>query len=150
MPGTAIRTYIPNPVIEQSIWQQVGLPSRGEPLHRKVREGIEYPVFSTLANLAGLDIRQLAATLGIPATTAHRRAREGRFNPQESDRIVRMLEVLDAATRLFEGDRSNACEWLQRPARGLGNQTPLSLLGTSVETEAVLDLIGRLEHGVIA
>jgi uncharacterized protein (DUF2384 family) len=34
------------------------------------------------------------------------------------------------------------------PVRGLGFKAPLSMLGTRVEAEALLDLMGRLEHGV--
>lgn len=36
------------------------------------------------------------------------------------------------------------------PARGLGRKAPLKMLRTRVETQAVLDLTGRLEHGMPA
>ncbi|MEX5670013.1 antitoxin Xre/MbcA/ParS toxin-binding domain-containing protein, partial [Pseudomonas neuropathica] len=40
-------------------------------------------------------------------------------------------------------------EWLTSPVRGLGSKRPLEMLGTRVEANAVLDLIGRLERGVL-
>jgi putative toxin-antitoxin system antitoxin component (TIGR02293 family) len=39
--------------------------------------------------------------------------------------------------------------WMSTPVRGLG-KCPIDMLETRVETQAVLDLIGRLENGVLA
>ena len=39
--------------------------------------------------------------------------------------------------------------WINTPVRGLGKY-PLDKLETRVETQAILDLIGRLENGVLA
>ncbi|WP_223507938.1 antitoxin Xre/MbcA/ParS toxin-binding domain-containing protein [Pseudomonas sp. BF-B-25] len=36
---------------------------------------------------------------------------------------------------------------MKSPVQGLGSRCPLEMLGTRVETEAVLYLIGRLERG---
>lgn len=38
---------------------------------------------------------------------------------------------------------------MDSPLRGLGPKTPLDMLGTRVEANAVLDLIGRLERAVL-
>jgi putative toxin-antitoxin system antitoxin component (TIGR02293 family) len=79
-----------------------------------------------------------------------RRAKDGRFTCIESDRLYSLTTVLDAAYELFEGDVATARDWMISPARGLGMNAPLNMLRTRVETQAVLDLIDRLEHGVIA
>lgn len=60
-----------------------------------------------------------------------------------------LARVLRRATALFEGDRAAARQWLRTPAKALGGKTPRECLETEADAEAVLDLIGRLEHGVI-
>jgi len=59
-----------------------------------------------------------------------------------------MDSVLEAAIALFEGDRTAADRWLTTPAWALGGVTPASLLGTPDGRQAVLDLIGQIEHGI--
>ncbi|WP_413112072.1 antitoxin Xre/MbcA/ParS toxin-binding domain-containing protein [Thaumasiovibrio sp. DFM-14] len=56
-------------------------------------------------------------------------------------------KVFQAALALF-GSENAAHRWLQTPVRGLGNKRPIDMLSTTEDTEVVLDLIGRLEHGV--
>jgi len=59
-------------------------------------------------------------------------------------------EVMNEALRLFEGDREAALLWLNRPAKALGEVTPMSCLDTKAGADAVRELIGRLEYGVIS
>jgi len=54
------------------------------------------------------------------------------------------------ARPLYAGDEEAARRWLGEPSRGLGGRKPVDMLTTSAESESVLDLIGRLEHGVVA
>lgn len=39
---------------------------------------------------------------------------------------------------------------MTRPVRGLGDRRPMDMLSTSAESQAVIDLIVRLEHGVFS
>lgn len=68
----------------------------------------------------------------------------------EADKLDQFPEVLKAAIDLFNGDEAAVREWLSKPAKALGGQEPLSMLKTHAGTEDVLNLIGRLGHGVIA
>ncbi len=72
------------------------------------------------------------------------------FKRDEGDRLYRFAEVYKNAVDLFEGDRQRANTWLLNPVRGLGGQRPVEMIATTAGAEAVLDLIGRLEHGVFA
>ncbi|WP_223507731.1 MULTISPECIES: antitoxin Xre/MbcA/ParS toxin-binding domain-containing protein [unclassified Pseudomonas] len=83
-------------------------------------------------------------------STLARRAKAGCFTCAQSDRLHSLTSILDAAYELFEGDFLAVRNWIISPARGLGRKAPLRRLRTRVETQAVLDLIGRLEHGVPA
>jgi putative toxin-antitoxin system antitoxin component (TIGR02293 family) len=60
-----------------------------------------------------------------------------------------VIAVFEKALTLFEDDVTAATEWMSSPARGLGSKRPLDMLRARVETRAFVDLIGRLESGVL-
>ena len=53
--------------------------------------------------------------------------------------------------RAFEviGDKNDALRWMGTPVRALEYATPVSLIGTRKGRQAVITLLGRLEHGVL-
>lgn len=53
-------------------------------------------------------------------------------------------ELFEAACRLFEGDGESAWIWLKKPQLALGGLSPLQ-----VSLEDALNLIARLEHGLV-
>ena len=132
------------------LWTLLGIPSRGPGLYQALEEGLPYEVYAELSRVTGLDKGSLARVVDIAPATLQRRIRSGRFNQEESDRIYRLAQVFSAACELFEGDVPAAQRWLNQPVRGLGGARPVDMMVTSAETMAVLDLIGRLEHGVFA
>ncbi|WP_176475905.1 antitoxin Xre/MbcA/ParS toxin-binding domain-containing protein [Halomonas salipaludis] len=56
------------------------------------------------------------------------------------------VAVRQAAIGLFEGDRTAAERWLHKEAMGLGGKRPIDVM--QADPQQVLDLIGRVEHGV--
>lgn len=91
----------------------------------------------------------LSHAICVSSTTLARRAKTGRFNTAESDRLVALIAVFVEALSLSEGDLTATRIWMDSPVRGLGLKKPLDMLGTRVEANALLDLIGRLERGVL-
>lgn len=134
----------------RDLWHILGIPSRGPDLYRALERGLPYRVYTELARITGLDKQSLAQVVDIAPATLQRRLKSGRFNQGESDRIYRLARVFSAACELFEGDADAAQQWMNRPVRGLGGARPIDMMVTSAQTAAVLDLIGRLEHGVFA
>ena len=132
------------------LWDGLGLPSRGSKLHDCIRNGLPFSLFERLSISAGIEMRVLSESVGITRSMLAWRAKDGRFTCIESDRLYSLTTVLDAAYELFKGDVSTARDWMISPARGLARKAPLQMLRTRVGTQAVLDLIGRLEHGVLA
>jgi hypothetical protein len=47
------------------------------------------------------------------------------------------------------GDKTAAMRWMGTPVRALDYATPVSLLGTREGRQAVITVLGRLEHGVL-
>ncbi|WP_460146735.1 type II RES/Xre toxin-antitoxin system antitoxin [Pseudomonas sp. S2_A02] len=127
----------------------LGLPSRGTTLHDLIREGLPFEFFDRIASLLQLQRGVISKAICVSPATLARRAKAGRFNTVESDRLVALIGVLEEALSLFENDVATATEWMSTPVRGIGSKRPLDMISTRVETNAVLDLIGRLERGVL-
>ncbi|MCX6026476.1 MAG: DUF2384 domain-containing protein [Chloroflexi bacterium] len=116
-------------------------------IHR-VEQGFSYQAFEKMRGLLDLSASELTMLLQIPQRTLTRRRQAGKFAPDESERILRLSRVLDAAVELFEGDRRAAVEWLQSPNRAIGGEAPLEMARTEIGAREVESVIGRLEHGV--
>jgi putative toxin-antitoxin system antitoxin component (TIGR02293 family) len=67
----------------------------------------------------------------------------------ELDRMKRQAHVTAVAIDVLGGE-DPALRWLSAPNRGLGGETPLTLLGTAAGTHQVLDELHRLEHGIFS
>ena len=88
--------------------------------------------------------------MNVPRRTMTRRKSEGRFLPEESDRLLRAARLFGKTLELFEGDRDAATEWLTTAQSALGGGVPLDLARSEVGAQEVERLVGRLEHGVFA
>ncbi|WP_447764707.1 antitoxin Xre-like helix-turn-helix domain-containing protein [Pseudomonas reinekei] len=127
----------------------LGLPSRGTRLHDLVREGLPFEYLGRIASFLQVQRGVVSKAICMSPTTMARRAKAGRFDTIESDRVVALVSLFEEALSLFENDKAAAMEWITLPVRGLGSKRPIDMLGTRVETKAVFDLIGRLERGVL-
>jgi len=114
-----------------------------------IRQGIPSAASESLAKTLRMTQSELAASLGIPERTLARRKKEGIFNSEESAKLVRLARVVERAGEVFE-DLGAALDWLKSPNAALSGVTPLSMLDTDIGAEAVLDTLGRIEHGVFA
>lgn len=127
----------------------VGL-SATEPgeIHAAILTGLPYKALVRFEKHTHFPGATIARAVGIPARTLIRRKQAKRLTPGESDRLYRLAVVFAKAAELFAGDIKAAREWLTKPARGLGHKVPLEFAQTAAGERMVLDLIGRLQHGV--
>ena len=126
---SSIKEYQPEPQIQQSIWMTLGLPSRGTRLHDLVREGLRFEYLERIASLLQVQPRVVSKAVCMSPTTMARRAKAGRFDTVESDRLVALVVLFDEALSLFESDVTAATEWMSVPVRGLGSKRPIDMLG---------------------
>ena len=143
------KEYQPRLHTPQDVWTTIGLPSRGSRLHDQVREGLAFEYLERISNLLQVPRGVVSNAIGMSPAMIARRAKAGRLNTVESDRLVSVATVFGEALSLFENDLAAATEWMSTPVRGLGSKRPLDMMRTRVETEAVIDLIGRLERVVL-
>lgn len=114
-----------------------------------VRQGLPAQAVDAALREAGLTQGELARALDIPERTLARRKREGRLDREESGKLVRLARTVERAAQVFE-DTGAALAWLKAPNAALGGATPLSLLDSDLGATAVLETLGRIEHGVFA
>jgi putative toxin-antitoxin system antitoxin component (TIGR02293 family) len=119
-------------------------------LLRAVKKGFLFRSLEQFQHNTSLPLDRLMDLIDIPRRTLTRRKREGRFLPDESDRLLRASRLFGRTLALFEGDRDAATEWLTTAQPALGGSRPIDLAKTDVGSREVETLIGRLEHGVFA
>ena len=119
-------------------------------LLRLIARGLPFDSIERLQKNVGFDIDVLTALVQIPRRTLTRRRSEGRFAPEESDRLVAAARLLSKALDLFEGNAEAARGWLLAPQLVLGGATPLDIAKTETGAREVEILIDRLEQGIFS
>jgi putative toxin-antitoxin system antitoxin component (TIGR02293 family) len=113
---------------------------------RAVREGLPVEFVEKIIEAGQLTIEEVVA-LNIPEN--RQAAGVNRLTPEQSDRLFRVLRVLQEAEETF-ANPEKARLWMRRPTRALGGQSPIELLDTDVGARSVEALLARIAHGIAA
>jgi putative toxin-antitoxin system antitoxin component (TIGR02293 family) len=81
----------------------------------------------------------------VPKATWKRRNK--RLSLEESERTERLARVLAAAEYVWD-DHEQAREWMNKPHRELGEQSPLEVARTELGARRVEDLLEKLFFGL--
>ena len=114
---------------------------------KKLKDGLPVESVEQLRQRLNVSDNVLAKIAQIPKRTLDRRRQTGKLRTDESERIFRLAQVFDMAEHVF-GSPRKAESWLKKPARGLGGKIPLEYSDTSLGAHEVINLLGRIEHGV--
>ncbi|HEX2942192.1 MAG TPA: antitoxin Xre/MbcA/ParS toxin-binding domain-containing protein [Rhodopila sp.] len=114
----------------------------------RVREGLPLSVVDQALADGRLSAAELDR-LALPRKTLAHRRTLGSLTPEQSDRLSRLLRVIEEAETTF-GDRAKAHAWLRRPTTLLDNEAPLDRLDTDIGTRQVEAILGRIAHGIAA
>ena len=121
-----------------------------QPTLADVRNGLPVRFLDSLKDALEMTETQLAATVGIARQTLVRRRKQGVLRRDEGDRAAMIARMFNMASSYFDGNREHALDWLKYPNPALAGDTPLERADTAIGAEEVIDLIGRLEHGIPA
>ncbi|MGK3141341.1 type II RES/Xre toxin-antitoxin system antitoxin [Pantoea sp. C2G6] len=148
----SIAIYTPGPHRhDPSLLHALNLPETLSDAHQRIALGFSSGVLKRTASLSAFDEAWLCRLAGIDRTTYNRKVKDPQqtFSPDQSGRIYMLIRVLSAASKLFRDDRQRLAQWLETPAKALGGRKPAEMTTTVAGAEAVINLIGQLEHGVI-
>lgn len=112
-------------------WLLSGLPTSG---------------WQRLASAVDLSDQQLADAVRISISTLTRRKREGRFTPEESDRLLRLAELVSKASEVFTS-RERLHSWFTTPNQQLAGSVPLDYARTSIGAAEVNRVLERVLDG---
>jgi putative toxin-antitoxin system antitoxin component (TIGR02293 family) len=71
------------------------------------------------------------------------------LKPDESERVLRLIRLYQRAAEVL-GGRDEARAWMQEPNFALGDDTPLHFADTEPGARRLEQLLGQIEHGIIA
>jgi putative toxin-antitoxin system antitoxin component (TIGR02293 family) len=112
-----------------------------------LKQGLPVDAFDNLRDRLKVSDNLLSNIVQISKRTLNRRRQDGRLKTDESERIFRIARVYDMALDVFESEEA-VVSWLKKPARGLGHKVPLEYSDTDLGAQEVVNLLGRIEHGV--
>lgn len=112
-----------------------------------IRKGVSKKQLTDIKTEIELDYDQLSGVLATSRATLINKKNAQKFDPQVSERIVLLTDVLGYGREVF-GNNDNFNEWLKTPSEAIGNVTPLSLMDTLYGIDEVKKEIGRIAYGV--
>jgi putative toxin-antitoxin system antitoxin component (TIGR02293 family) len=149
--------YIESPDIEIKVpsdkfvyGQSLGVrPKSREDAIGILKKGLPASSFEMLHK--GMDISSvdLARVTNIAIRTLQRRRKQGHFQTDESERLLRLGILFDRAIEVL-GSADAAKGWMKTPNKSLAGQAPLEYSDTEPGAREVEDLLGRIEHGVFS
>ena len=133
----------------KTIFDSLGIPSDPLGAHLWIVAGVAPGIIHRLAELMNTDSGLICRLAGISRSTVARKLRIGApLSISQGARVYGVVQALDAALSLNKNDTAKALSWLNRPAWGLGGVAPATLLNTPMGVQAVIHLVGRIQHGV--
>lgn len=116
----------------------------------RLEQGLNPEAAEALAQHLEMSLTSLLERLELNSSTFFKVKKEGnRLNSEASGRIYRLAKVVEAAEGYFE-DEEAARHWLERPKVALGGKVPLEFARTAEGADYVVNLLGRMAHGVIS
>jgi len=136
---------------ERSVYRSsIGARAKSQDeLIRIVKKGLPVSSFRKLKDLLGISDKTLSEIINIVPRTLARRKVEGRFQSNESERLLRLALLFDK-TIMVIGDQQSARHWFKTPKTALGGKSPLEYADSEIGAREVEDLLGRIEHGVFS
>jgi putative toxin-antitoxin system antitoxin component (TIGR02293 family) len=123
-------------------------PPRGvsEAVLLPLRQGYSLDVIDRALAAGQISQAELDRLVLPRKTLAHRRTL-GSLTPDQSDRLSRVLRIIEEAETTF-GDADKAHAWLRRRTPLLDGESPLDRLDTDFGTRQVDAILGRIAYGL--
>jgi putative toxin-antitoxin system antitoxin component (TIGR02293 family) len=113
-----------------------------------IREGIPVETFSKIQLESGLSHPEFSQLLNLKIQAISRR-KNHKLTQWESEKLLHFCKVMSRANIVF-GDQFKSAQWLRTSNPSLNSHTPASYLDTGIGAEIILNLLGRIEHGVFS
>lgn len=113
------------------------------------RKGISKRNLLALAKKLYLTIEEISDILHISERTLQRYELATLIKTEHADRAIELAKLYERGAAVL-GSYEAFNRWLRHSNYALKNQVPLTLLDTSIGFTLVLDVLGRIEHGIFS
>ncbi|RZK51598.1 MAG: DUF2384 domain-containing protein [Pedobacter sp.] len=118
-------------------------------LLKLARKGISKKALLALAKQLSLTIEEVASVLHISERTLQRYTPSTLIRTEYADRAIELAQLYERGVEVL-GSNKAFNSWVKSPNFALGGEIPFSLLDTRIGFTMVLDILGRIEHGVFS
>lgn len=112
-----------------------------------LRDGVHRELLESTAEILDVTPEELCSNLSVSWQALRCQRGNQPLPTRVADHLIQIIVVVRRAAVVM-GSLHAAVLWLKSPVLALGNETPISLLNTFTGISVVLDILGRIEHGV--
>lgn len=112
-----------------------------------VKDGVSKKDLELLKNKTDMDYTMLAKALSVTRATLINKKKGQKFGTGLSEKILGMADLYSYGFEVFE-DEARFNQWMSRPNKALGGQSPFDLIDNQFGREEVKNLIGRIDYGI--
>ena len=92
-------------------------------------------------------MERLSQLLNISIRTLQRKSPTDKLSVHVSEHMLSIAEVVMRGTEVLGSERSFET-WLHSTLTSLDDRKPIDIMDTSIGTQLILNILGRIEHGV--
>lgn len=113
--------------------------------------GIDASIFFELVEISGINRNLLAEEIfDVSVKTMQRYKKENKkLNPRNSEIALKLLNLVEKGIQIF-GTMKSFLAWLSKPAFGLGEKVPISIMNTITGIDLIEEELIRIEYGALA
>ncbi len=116
----------------------------------EAKKGINARAFFDVVSISGLDRNKLAGLMNVSLKTLLRYKQQNKkLSATKSERVLKLIALYKKGNDVF-GDAAAFRRWLEKPAYGLGEMTPMELMHTSGGIDLIREELSRIETGDVA
>ena len=112
-----------------------------------VKDGVSKKDLELLKDKTYMDYTMLAKALSVTRATLINKKKGQKFGAGLSEKILGMADLYSYGFEVFE-DEARFNQWMLRPNKALGGQSPYDLIDNQFGREEVKNLIGRIDYGI--
>lgn len=113
------------------------------------RKGLPKHVLTSLAKKISITLQELADIMHISERTFQRYEDDTIVKTEYAEKAVELARLYARGGEVF-GSMDKFKIWMKTPNYVFRNETPVSLLDTSVGFDLIFKELGRIEHGIFA
>ena len=113
------------------------------------RKGITKKALLALAKKISLTLEEIATVLHISERTLQRYTPTTLVKTEYADKAIELARLYERGIEVLGSEKAFS-GWIKTPNLALGGEIPFNLLDTRIGFKMILDILGRIEHGVFS